>query len=409
MTDSLSVDVLIFGGGVAGLWTAARLTRVGYACALVESQSLGEGQTVASQGILHGGIKYALTGQASLASEAVSKMPAIWLKHMCGQKSPDLADVTVAAQHQYLWPTPGRISRMATFFASRVLRSHAEKKSAGEVPMFVGAPSDLPVYRVDERIICPRTLLKSLARQVRGPILKVDSVDGIRFLNPTSVELKSQDAGGHPLRIDARHLVLTAGAGNEPILSQLASDGFIADAARPKMQRRPLHMVMVRGPRLPKLFGHCIGPSNVPRLTVTSHQSDMRFGRVEPVWYLGGAIAEQGVDRSSEQQIIATKKTLEKCLPWLHWDDPDLRWNTLRVDRAEGLTEGGRRPNLPVLRTVGDLTVCWPTKMVFAPLVASEIEEIIAEQGIEPSGPIEPTAVDWPTAEVAELPWGRHW
>jgi len=409
MTDKLSVDILIFGGGVAGLWTAVRLSNAGYACALIESQTLGEGQTIASQGVLHGGIKYALTGEASRASRAVAEMPAVWFEHLCGRHSPDLTDVTVLTQNQYLWPTPGRISRVATFFASRVLRSHAEKNSASEVPMFVGAKSDLPVYRVDERIICPQKLLESLARQVRGPILKVDAKEGVRFLDATSVEVKSQEVEGRTLRIDAKHIVLTAGAGNEAMLSQLASGGFIAGVSAPLMQRRPLHMVMVRGPRLAKIFGHCIGPSNVPRVTITSHQSDMRFGRIEPLWYLGGAIAEQGVDRSPDEQIAAAKKTLRKCVPWLDWNDPDLQWQTHRVDRAEGLTEGGRRPDVPVVQTIDDVTVCWPTKMVFGPHVAQQIDQIVASLEIEPTGPIDGSTVDWPTAKVAALPWGRHW
>ena len=67
----LHIDILIFGGGIAGLWTLARLRKEGYSCLLLESNSLGAGQTIASQGIIHGGIKYALTGQASAASKAL--------------------------------------------------------------------------------------------------------------------------------------------------------------------------------------------------------------------------------------------------------------------------------------------------------------------------------------------------
>jgi glycerol-3-phosphate dehydrogenase len=62
MADSatLQVDVAILGGGIAGLWLLARLRQAGYSTLLLESQALGAGQTIASQGIIHGGLKYAI-------------------------------------------------------------------------------------------------------------------------------------------------------------------------------------------------------------------------------------------------------------------------------------------------------------------------------------------------------------
>jgi len=51
MSQSYSTDIVIFGGGVAGLWLLNRLRREGYDVLLLESRTLGGGQTIASQGI----------------------------------------------------------------------------------------------------------------------------------------------------------------------------------------------------------------------------------------------------------------------------------------------------------------------------------------------------------------------
>ncbi|CAM5402359.1 hypothetical protein SSTU70S_03680 [Stutzerimonas stutzeri] len=69
MSESFSTDVLIVGGGVAGLWLNARLRRLGFATLLVDKGALGGGQSVKSQGIIHGGTKYALHGALTGASK----------------------------------------------------------------------------------------------------------------------------------------------------------------------------------------------------------------------------------------------------------------------------------------------------------------------------------------------------
>ena len=60
---SATVDIVILGGGVSGLWSLNRLRQSGYNAILIESTKLGSGQTRYAQGIIHGGTKYALTGQ----------------------------------------------------------------------------------------------------------------------------------------------------------------------------------------------------------------------------------------------------------------------------------------------------------------------------------------------------------
>ena len=68
----VSLDTVIFGGGIAGLWTLNKLHNEGRQVILLESQAIGAGQTGMSQGIVHGGMKYALTGKLSEASQAIA-------------------------------------------------------------------------------------------------------------------------------------------------------------------------------------------------------------------------------------------------------------------------------------------------------------------------------------------------
>ena len=55
-------DIVILGGGIAGLWLLNRLRTAGYSTVLFERGALGQGQSIASQGMIHGGMKYALGG-----------------------------------------------------------------------------------------------------------------------------------------------------------------------------------------------------------------------------------------------------------------------------------------------------------------------------------------------------------
>ena len=98
-TQTVKVDVAIFGGGVAGLWTLARLRNEGYNAVLFENNALGGGQTRYAQGIIHGGTKYALTGKLTASSEAISEMPSFWRACLEGQGELDLSRI-LSRQYQ---------------------------------------------------------------------------------------------------------------------------------------------------------------------------------------------------------------------------------------------------------------------------------------------------------------------
>ena len=84
-----SADLVIFGGGAAGLWLLDEAVRRGLDALLLEAHELGSGQTVASQGIIHGGLKYTLSGLLTPSAKAIAEMPVIWRRCLAGEQEPD--------------------------------------------------------------------------------------------------------------------------------------------------------------------------------------------------------------------------------------------------------------------------------------------------------------------------------
>jgi len=387
MTEPPSLDVAIFGGGIAGLWLLDRLRRQGYRAVLFESDRLGEGQTRHAQGIIHGGTKYALTGRVSEASRMVAAMPARWRACLAGKGDVDLRAARVLSEHQYLWSTRDIASRLAGFFASRLMRSRMAPLKPADYPALFRDPAFRgQVYRLDEPVLDVASLLAALAEPHAGALARID---------PDSLELEA----GDPCRIKlpdrtltTRRLVFTAGAGNRALLARLGRE-------EPPMQLRPLQMVALRGD-LPPLYAHCLGASSKPRLTITSHAD--AAGR--PVWYLGGQLAEDGVARSPKAQIRVARTELETLFPWHDFSACD--WLTLPVARAE-VQAGGALPDDVFVAENAGVVIVWPTKLALAPVAADRVLDLLAAAGIPPDGDAgqEEVLAGLPRPEIAPLPW----
>ncbi len=377
MSDSLSTDVLIVGGGVAGLWLNARLRRLGYSTLLVDKGVLGGGQSVKSQGIIHGGTKYALSGALTGASEAIADMPRRWREALAGNGELDLSGVRLLSDAHYLW-SPGTLTgNLTSFFASKAVRSRVGQVKGSELPpalqdsRFKGK-----VYRLSELVLDVPSLIQRLA-ELSGPgLLKAERIEPLR----ENGELTGLVVDGRSIR--AQRIVLTAGAGNAELLNALG-------LAQPAMQKRPLHMVIVKAPTLKPLYAHCLGGGSKPRITVTSHPAEDG----EWVWYLGGDLAEAGgVARDEAAQIAAAKKELAELVPWI--DLSAAKWATLRIDRAEPAQSALARPDNAFLAEQGRLLVGWPTKLALSPDFADRVEGALVRDGIQPR----------PLAPLPELP-----
>ena len=388
--QTIAVDVVIFGGGVAGLWLLARLRQANYNAILVESDALGTGQTRYAQGIIHGGTKYALTGKLTASSEAVFQMPGIWRDCLQGHGEVDLSEVKVLSPHQYMWSTTSLTSRMAGFFASHVMRSRTESLPVKERPLIFQNPKFKGhVYRLDEPVLDTATIIAALAKLHLDAIVHATLETGT--LNPDeSSQLVLKASDGTVWHVATKRIVLAAGQGNAELLHAMGRES-------PAMQLRPLHMVMLRGGLPESLYAHCLGASVNPRITITSHVD----ANGEIVWYLGGQLSEDGVKRNEAEQIQAAKDELQDLMPWL--DLSQTQWSTLRIDRAEPKQPHGKRPDTSFVEEATGVITTWPTKMALAPKLAADVMAHLLQNEIVASG-TQPLAA-WPHPAFAELPW----
>ncbi|HFE48705.1 MAG TPA: FAD-dependent oxidoreductase [Chromatiaceae bacterium] len=382
---ALRADVLILGGGIAGLWTLAVLRDQGFDAWLLDTALPGGEQTLASQGIIHGGAKYALTGHLTRSAREIAAMPAIWRARLAGEGAPDLSSLGLLADHQYLWSTRQFGSRLAGFFADKIMQERMHR--VDRPPEALDTPGfDGQVYRLDEPVLDVPRLQQLLLRQTAGRViapLRLDALDN------TARQLHGEWRG-RMLRFDFEQVILAAGKGNGALREML---GLAAN-----MQLRPLNMVMTRGP-LPALHAHCLGVSANPRLTITSYP----LADGETLWYLGGQLAEEGVGLSDATQIENAREALAELLPWI--DQKALRWACWPVDRAE-VANQGRRPDHPTLLRDGDIHTLWPTKLAFAPLLADHLLRAIRDAGIQPRPEAAGDFSAPPTARAA-TPWER--
>lgn len=386
MPSAISTDVLIVGAGVAGLWLNARLRRQGFSTVVVESASLGGGQTFKSQGIIHGGAKYALHGALSGASEAIADMPRRWREALDGKGELDLSGVRLLSEAHYLW-SPGTIAgNLTSFFASKAVRGRVDQVKGSELPPALQDPRFKgKVYRLAELVIDVPSLVKKLAELAGDSLLAGEVIEPLR----NDGELVGLRVDGRD--IHAQRVVLSAGEGTADLLKAF-------NVSQPAMQRRPLHMVLVKGPTLKPLYAHCLGGGPKPRITVTTHPA----AGGQWVWYLGGDISEaDGVARDPAEQIAFAKKELSQLLPWV--DLSQAQFTTLRVNRAEPQQSGLVRPDNAFLDVQGRLMVGWPTKLALAPDFADRVLASLSRDDIHPIP--QPTSTDLPKPPLAKPVW----
>lgn len=382
------VDVAIIGGGIAGLWLGAVLQKRRYRVALFEGDELGGGQTLSSQGMIHGGLKYALTGRLTRAAEAIAGMPQRWRSALTGEGELDLSNLEPLSDRYFLFADDSARGRISGFFASRALRGRIRQLAPADFPaIFRQDGFRGVVYEANDLVLDTRQLVAELARRLAGVTYhhRVTAASFTTQGGRVSIHVNGTS-------VQARQLVLAAGAGNQELLRGLGYE-------TPRMQLRPLHQVVVRHRHPHPMYAHCLTGMRrpEPRLTITSHHVDGYW-----LWYLGGQLATDGVQMDAKKLADHARDELENCVPWLSWKDAQI--STLRIDRAEPRQAGGLRPDEAFAQRRGPCIVCWPTKLSLVPDLADRTLSLLDP----PAGFAHPApALPLPAPAVGHPPWAR--
>lgn len=395
----LAVDAVIFGGSASGLWTLRRLRRAGYGALLIEADRLGQGQTAACQGIIHGGLKYSLDGKLSASAKAIRSMPSVWRRCLGGNQAPLLDDGVLRAPCCHLWHDGRMRGRLGLLGARRGLRIAPVPLERKAWP--VGLESIRgEVCRLDEQVVSPRGLIAALARPVAGQLLRVapDAVGVERRDNGCISIVLDPDgangAGALPLVLRPKVVVLAAGTGNAALRNRFGLHSSL-------MQIRSVQMLLARGD-LPALNGHFIVGASVS-LTITSDRD--AAGRT--IWQIGGGLSESGVNLETERFVREGRRAVEDALGGASLAGTE--WAAYRADKAEVTTRGGLRPDDAFAVRDGAVITAWPTKLALVPRLAERVlalaEPLLG--GTANTDRVDRQRFGWPAPELAPPPWER--
>lgn len=359
-TPKHAADIVIVGAGIAGLWLHHTLRKKGYNALLLENNAIGSGQTIASQGIIHSGLKYAIAGQVSALAKNISAMPDLWRAALRGEGEIDLSAAKFHSQSQYMLIPSGFMGGLVKMVATKALGDSVDDIAKSDWPdslkqagfkgrmIFMGEPVlDIP------------SVLEALATPY---------IDSVRRI--TSQESQDIPSFLRKHGITARKIIYTAAASNHLAASASKHDKGLAT------QKRPLLMGMMKPAPFP-LYAHLIGSSDKPIASITTHACE--DGTL--IWYLGGGVAERNKEANPKDMIKAAKNGFEKYLPGV--DLSQVQWAALPIDRIEGKSDKeGWMPDTPTIHEGDNCYYCWPTKLTFAPLLTQRILEKLEEESL---------------------------
>ena len=211
----IKTDIAIVGGGITGLWLHSLLKSRGYQCLLFEKYKVGSGLTLASQGMIHGGLKYNLDGITGTASKTISSMPAVWRACLSGDSEMDLSNVGCIAWQYHLFSDGGLGNKLSAFLGSRALSVGTRMLSPAELPPpFRGGQFKGLVYEIPDLILDTESLIKTLATKDPNDLIEAK----VKPMPHEGAGIKClilEDG----TKIEAQYFVYAAGIGNEELIA----------------------------------------------------------------------------------------------------------------------------------------------------------------------------------------------
>lgn len=380
--STTKTDIVIFGAGIAGLWTFNRLKNMGYDVLLLEKESIGCGQTIASQGIIHSGLKFAIAGKVSNLAQSISAMPQKWRNALNGEGSVDLSSAKALTDSQLLLIPQGILGGITKIVTQKILGDSVHEIPQDKWPEEIKQSGFRgTVIFMDEIVLDMPTIIRGLAEPYRNCIRKIskeESLDPLSFLKEQNIE--------------AKKIIFTSAINNHPLASQNGQDQGL------ETQTRPLLMGMMKNAPYP-LFAHLIGKTDKPVCTITTHKD--KDGDL--IWYLGALVAERKKEDNPNKVYAAAIKAFKHYLP--NMDISNIVWATLPIDRSEGKSKtDGWMPDTPTIHHAEDILYCWPTKMTFAPMLGDMIVEDLKKMKITPSQQTSDFSF-LPEVKYTQTPW----
>lgn len=372
-----NADIAIIGAGIAGLWAFNRFKREGYDCVLLESNAIGGGQSIASQGIIHSGFKYKLDGKNNALSQSISAMPDLWRDALKGRGPVDLSAASVNSSSQHVLIARSFLGGIISFAARKILGAAAKELPERHWPSaFKGSGFKGSVIDVAEPVLDIPSVIRALAEPYRNCIRLVKPSDDVRSL------------------VKARLYIYTSAAGN------LDAARRNNDAQNIQTQTRPLLMGMMRNAPF-DLYAHLVGATDKPLVTVTTHRAQDG----SRIWYFGGMAAERPKESDPEEVFQYARDAISRYMPKLNLHGAE--WAALPIDRVEWKPgTQGWMPDRPVIHAARDSLYCWPTKLTFAPLLSDMIADRLKGMKIEPLNR-ESDFSFLPEADYAQTPWDK--
>ena len=383
-SKKIKLNTIIFGGGIAGLWTLNLLKARGYTnIALLETNTLGHKQTGLSQGIIHGGIKYALANKITDSTTAIQDMPRIWNSYLNQngefkleleqkQDNNDYKNL-ILNNFQYLYTPKSLASGFKKFLYQKMLTSSCDALDKEDYPDFLSSKKfKNTLCKLNEIILNIPNLIQALHNNILEDCFNYQDIIEYSLEEKSNTHnIKIKDKNNQIISIEAKNLILCAGENNKQILDKLKLEN------PPEMQIRPLHMVWVKDKNLPKLYMHCMQKTDKPLITISSHPNNNNNNTNNNTWYLGGDIAETGCELSKDAQIKRAQDILSNLFPdlfrKLNLQDKS-KWGAIHINRAEGLQPNNKRPAGPIInQSENNIITIWPTKLTFAPMISDKI------------------------------------